>query len=205
MLTNLDSATQAYLTELQDCLSDVPQPERDNHIAEIRDHLHSYVHDLRSQGFPDEQIEQKMHQEYLPPRELASQIAAEYTAGSSMKKRIGRIRLIFPLVLVVAVSFVLPHYRMIPLSLLLFALSYLVSTKKWAWGFAVVRKNADQIRNRGQIARLGGIYLFLIGLVILIGEFIDLRNRNLVMVAIIAVCSLSFSLYVYRINRKIDK
>lgn len=185
-----DDFINRYLKDLDNLLDYISKTQRENYIEEIKDHLYCFVKDKRSQGLSDEEIKQKMREEFLSPEELVIDVTQKAKLNGY----------IFVSIFLIVMPFFLPAYKEIPISILFFFLAYLVMKKKALWGFAAVRRNAVTIKKQNTVARIGSVYLTAVGLVILLGEWTSFQNKWLT-VGLIAGCSVSFFAYVNKMQK----
>jgi hypothetical protein len=172
-MTELEDYIQSYLQELESHLSHLSPVHRKNQVEEVKGHLVSFIVDYQQKGLTGPEIEQKIREKFLSPEEVADQLknSSEFSSKTNNKHTF-----IITAVLALTASFILPDYKNVPLAVLLFILAYYIYSKKILWGFAMVRKNPGQVKNRDKIARLGAIYVAIVGLVIFMGEFIEALN-----------------------------
>lgn len=167
-MTDLEQCIESYLQELDNQLADLPAVKRKNHVEEVKGHLISFIEEHQVKGLSDSEIQRVIQDGFLSPNEVAEKLLET----NKSKKFINKYTFIIAAFITLFISFLLPDYKTVPLSLLLFALAYYIYTKKVLWGFAFLRQNPGPVKNRDKIARVGAIYVFLVGLVILLGEFI---------------------------------
>lgn len=199
-MTSLDVAMEEYLEKIKSHLNDVPISKRNNFLEEVKDHLELFIKDYLKKGFGKEEIVRKIHEEFLPPEQLAHQIIVEYNSSTNETGR--KYAFLTPLIIILAAPLVIPDYSFIVLALILFTLSYIVLKNKFLWIFAAIRKNPNGIKNRNKIAQIGSIYLFIMGILILLGGLIEISNKETILLILIVGSSLSFFTYIQKLGKQ---
>lgn len=69
----------SFLHDLHKGLMKLPTPAREQHVLEIKSDLYENALRKESEGIPLEAIPSQVIEEFLPPKELAKEIAVEYT------------------------------------------------------------------------------------------------------------------------------
>ncbi|QWG35626.1 hypothetical protein E0M25_26560 [Bacillus mycoides] len=69
----------SFLQDLHKGLMNLPTSTREQHVLEIKSDLYENALSEESDGIPSAMIPQQVIEEFLPPKELAKEIAAEYT------------------------------------------------------------------------------------------------------------------------------
>lgn len=69
----------SFLHDFQKGLMNLPTSAREQHVLEIKSDLYENALRKESEGIPSEVIPSQVIEEFLPPKELAKEIAAEYT------------------------------------------------------------------------------------------------------------------------------
>ncbi|MFC0187221.1 hypothetical protein ACFFJY_02930 [Fictibacillus aquaticus] len=197
-MDQLETIISNYTAELEERLARIQKVHRENVVEEVKDHLYSFVQDYKSQGLTDAEIEEKIQQEFLSMDELAEGIMSSSPKNSLHHRMKKNYTLILPLIAGSLGIFAFPDHQELLIALMLFIYSYLVVTKKMTWGFAAVRKNPGRVKHHEKVSQLGSIYLFLLGMVFIIGQFVTMTNENLIFLSVIVFISLSFFFYINR-------
>ncbi|UFT99134.1 hypothetical protein KO561_18455 [Radiobacillus kanasensis] len=177
-----------FLEDLNQELSEIPKTKRESYIVEITDHLRGYISDQRANGLTEQEIEDKVKEEFLTVQALAKDLIEE----ENKSKRHPNYVFLLPLLIIPIGIFLFPSHQEILIALMLFFFSYLVLKKRLLWGFAIVRKNPGNIRGRKALSKLGSLYLFLLGCIFLSGEFVSFSNKEIVFTGCILVLVISF-------------
>jgi hypothetical protein len=191
-MKNLDDFIQDYLDNFSNHLKEMPKIKRDGYVEEVKDHLYSFVEDKREQGYTENEIIQKIEEDFFSSEQLANEILSTNKQGFSSRVKSSLI-LAFTLIILSLPIFV-PKLGILPLSFLFFVYSFIVFTKKNISGFLVIKKNAYRIKDRNKVAQIGGIYLFTIGMVLLLDHFLVSLN----LLIIVFVLFLGFFIYIQK-------
>ncbi|AIM15142.1 DUF3784 domain-containing protein [Neobacillus sedimentimangrovi] len=186
-MKNLDDFVQNYLDNFSNQLKEMSKVKRDGYVEEIKDHLYSFVQDKREQGYTQNEIIQKLEEDFNSPEKLANEILFANNKRFSRKVKSSLI-LAFTLIILSLPIFV-PKLGVLPLSILFFVYSFIVFTKKNISGFFVIKKNNFRIKDRNKVAKIGGIYLFIIGLVLWLDHFFASTNLFIIVIVLFLVFS----------------
>lgn len=192
-MSEMKQIVENYLQKLETQLNNLSPVERKNQVEEVKDHLTSFIKDYQAKGLTVAEIQQKIQEEFMSPEEISEQILN----NDQPTKTIYKVAFIIAIGLTIIASTLLPAFKTVPLSILLFALAYFIYSKKVIWGFAIARKANGQIKNRDKVANLGALYIFLVGVVILLTEFIK-PLRSDVTFWVLLVGYVAYSGYVAR-------
>ncbi|MDM5336497.1 hypothetical protein QUF84_04535 [Fictibacillus enclensis] len=196
-MNKVEETIETFIDELNVHLTEIQTVHRENYVAEIKDHLYSYAKDLSRQGLSEKDIEHKIREEFVSMNELAEDFIN--STPSPPANRFKNNSMMLPPLLVGALGiFIFPNHQELLVALMLFIYAYLVLIKKAIWGFAVVRKNPSGIKNREKVSQSGSVYLFVLGLLFLIGEFVSVPNKNIIFATFIALLSIGFFFYVQK-------
>ncbi|KSU81057.1 hypothetical protein GA0061096_4011 [Fictibacillus enclensis] len=196
-MNKVEETIETFIDELNVHLTEIQTVHRENYVAEIKDHLYSYAKDLSSQGLSEKDIEHKIREEFVSMNELAEDFIN--STPSPPANRFKNNSMMLPPLLVGALGiFIFPNHQELLVALMLFIYAYLVLIKKAIWGFAVVRKKPSGIKNREKVSQSGSVYLFVLGLLFLIGEFVSVPNKNIIFATFIALLSIGFFFYVQK-------
>ncbi|MGJ7911041.1 hypothetical protein [Neobacillus sp. LXY-1] len=199
-MNNLEDIISQYIEDLEERMHQIQQVQRKNLVEEIRDHLNSYAEDLKKKGLSTNEIAQKIKDEFLSLNELATEFmeaSNKISFGRKVKHHLG---LLFPIVVGIIGITVFPEYQELLLALMLFIYSYVILFKKTIWGFAVIRKKPARVRHKEKIAQLGSIYLFVLGMIFLVGQYVTFPNKQLLFMAMVILVSAGFYFYM---NKKL--
>ncbi|SDN27576.1 hypothetical protein SAMN04488137_3881 [Fictibacillus solisalsi] len=197
-MNKVEETIETFIDELNVHLTEIQNVHRENYVAEIKDHLYSYANDLSKQGLSEKEIEHKIREEFVSMGELAEGFINS-TPSSAPANRLKNNSMMLPPLLVGALGiYIFPNHQELLVALMLFIYAYLVLVKKAIWGFAVVRKNPRGIKNREKVSQSGSVYLFVLGLSFLIGEFVSVPNKNIIFASFIALLSIGFFFYVQK-------
>ncbi|GGB62931.1 hypothetical protein [Fictibacillus barbaricus] len=197
-MSDLEKVISGYVNELEERLIQIQRVQRENYVEEIRDHLYSFVNEYKQKGLSDVQIEQKIQEEFLSMNELAADLI-----NSSKRSRFNikhNYILLLPILVGALGIFVFPDYQELLIALMLFIYSYLVLIQKAIWGFAVIRKKPGRIKHQEKVAQIGSIYLFILGLFFIMGQFVTVPNKEVIF--FMAILLVTFGFYFYT-NRKL--
>ncbi|WP_110926432.1 HAAS signaling domain-containing protein [Bacillus massiliglaciei] len=179
-----------YIKELSGSLDSLSETQRSNHLAEVEDHMTLFVKDQMEQGYSQSEIVQKIREEFLPAGELAKEFISESKEHGSENK--SRWYLLGAVSVFLVIPFLFPKSGSLPLALLFFIFAYLVFTKKTIWGFFIIKHSQHRITNSQKVSVLGGWYLLLAGLLILLGNFIKAEY----IIGMIVLLVLLFTFYI---------
>ncbi|PEK57860.1 hypothetical protein [Bacillus wiedmannii] len=179
-----------YISELSIFLKGLPKVQRESYIEEMKDHLTLFIKDKQAKGYSEKEILNQIKKEFDSPEQLGNQILDENNEVETGTKT--RFIIIGTILIVLALPMFFSNLGSIPLAMLILVYSYLVFTKKYLWGLFLFKKNPNKIKNTTKFACLSGIYLFCVGVLILLDNILDLTNVLLLFVAGFLVFSLIF-------------
>jgi uncharacterized membrane protein len=189
---NSTGYVQSFLADLRQELVSLPRVKRESYIEELKEHLYEYVEDQRARGLNETEIEGKIKEEFISAELLSKELIEEEVNS----RRDFNYSYLFLLLIIPLGGFLFPSYQELLVAIMLFSFSFIVYKKKLLWGFAIVRKNPRKIKDRNKVSQLGSIYLLLLGLLFLFGEFLTFPRKEMVFTACILIFSISFYSYV---------
>lgn len=195
-MESIEKYIQKYISELSVLLSSLSRVQRENYIEEIRDHLNHFIKDQQTEGHSEKMILNKIKKEFESPEQLATQILSENQSTDADFIVKSRFVIIGFSLIFLALPMFSPNLGTIPLAMLVLIYSYFVFTKKYLWGLFIFKKNPRQIKNTTKMARFSGIYLFCVGVIILLDNIYNLTNVLIILI----VGFLGFSLIFTRKN-----
>lgn len=189
---DIENTIDLYISDLMNNLKKVQETPRNSFIEEIKDHLLSYVQEKRDKGLSEKQITELIKKEF----ESANKLAEEYFNMSgpkifSRKTSIITILLIFGLILML----VFPAYSELITGLLITTL-VITNKNKNILAFAVFRKYIHQEFNISRANFACRFYILIIGLLFIVGNFINVQYKEIIMTIFIIMISSLFFFYV---------
>lgn len=157
-----------------------------------------FIRDEKDKGVSSEEIIQKIENEFPSPKEMAEQIIGEY---NKEHPKSNREKYLYSLIIAsIVASVFLPDYKTFPTAILLFIIAYYVIAKNYLWVFAIYRKNPKNVKNKGMVSKLGGLYIITIGALLILLEFM-----NILMVIVIGIIIiLTIGVYSYMSKQQIQ-
>lgn len=187
----LDEFVRTYIMKLSNSLHD---PHYQNYIEEVKSHILNYIEEAQEKGKGEGEILKELKVEFMAPEQLAEEFAQEGGSKGGSKQS---LLFISSIIIALALPVFFKQLGTIPLAMILFIYSFIVLIKKDLLFFAVSRQNIHKLKKQKKevikkLSFLGSIYLFLLGVIVLLNNHFDLN----VLFLIALLMNIPISIYI---------